>query len=74
MATEYLKYLYSDKAQELIAQNYYRPRDPAIAAKYAKQFPKLDLFTIDAFGGWPEAQKKHFVDGAIFDKIYLPGQ
>jgi sulfate/thiosulfate-binding protein len=75
VAKEYLQYLYSPKGQELIAQNYYRPRDPAIAEKYAKQFPKLELFTIDdTFGGWPVAQKKHFVDGAIFDKIYLPGQ
>lgn len=74
VAKEYLRYLYSSKAQELIAQNYYRPRDPAVAAKYASQFPKLELFTIETFGGWPVAQKKHFVDGAIFDKIYLPGQ
>ena len=45
--------------------------DPAVAAKYDRQFPKLTLFTIDeVFGGWTKAQKTHFADGGVFDQIY----
>ena len=69
---EYLKYLYSPEAQEIIAKNFYRPIDPEVAAKYAKQFPKLNLVTIQDFGGWAKAQKVHFADGGVFDQIYAP--
>jgi sulfate transport system substrate-binding protein len=70
VAKAYLDYLYSDEGQEIAARNYYRPRSVTIAAKYAKQFPKVELFTIDAaFGGWTKAQKTHFADGGIFDQI-----
>jgi len=73
-AQEYLEYLYSPEAQEIAAQNYYRPRDEKVAAKYSDQFPKLNLFTIDdGFGGWTKAYETHFKDGAIFDQIYVPG-
>ena len=73
VAEAYLQYLYSEEGQEIAARNFYRPTDPKIAAKYAKQFPKLTLVTIDgAFGGWPNATKTHFADGANFDQIYLP--
>jgi sulfate/thiosulfate transport system substrate-binding protein len=72
LARAYLEYLYSKEAQEIIAKHHYRPRDPAIAATYAKQFPKIDLVTIADFGGWAKAQKAHFGDGGIFDKIYSP--
>jgi sulfate transport system substrate-binding protein len=72
VATEYLNHLYSPAAQELIAKNFYRPIDPAVAAKYAKQFPKIQLVTIQDFGGWTKTQKDHFVDGAIFDQITAP--
>jgi len=72
VATEYLKHLYSPEAQEIIARNYYRPIDSQVAAKYAKQFPKLSLVTIEDFGGWAKAQKEHFADGGIFDQIYAP--
>jgi len=68
-AREYLNYLYSKDAQELIAKNYYRPTDPEVAAKYTATFPKLNLLTIKDFGGWGEAQKAHFDDGGIFDQI-----
>ena len=69
----YLKYLYSDEAQDIIGRNFYRPRNPKIAEKYAKQFPKLELVTVDSdFGGWTNAQKTHFDDGGIFDQIYKP--
>ena len=68
-AREYLAYLYSPAAQEIIAKNYYRPSEPAIALKYASQFPKTELLTIADFGGWKEAQQKHFDDGGVFDKV-----
>jgi sulfate/thiosulfate-binding protein len=72
VAKAYLEYLYSDEGQEIAARNFYRPRNEAIAAKYANVFPKLELITIDeAFGGWAKAQKTHFADGGSFDQIYL---
>jgi sulfate/thiosulfate transport system substrate-binding protein len=71
VATAYLQYLYSPQGQEIAAQNYYRPRLPGVAAKYSKQFPKVDLFTVDeVFGGWGNAQKTYFDDGGVFDQIY----
>ena len=71
VAEAYLHYLYSPEGQDVIAQNYYRPRLPEIAAKYDAQFPKLNLFTIDElFGGWQKAQSEHFSDGGVFDQIY----
>ena len=69
-AQAYLEYLYTPAGQEIAAQNYYRPIDPKVAAKYAKQFGKVNLFTIDQlFGGWTNATKAHFADGAIYDQI-----
>ena len=71
LATEYLKWLYSDKGQEIAAQNFYRPRNEYILKKYSDIFKPLELFTIDeAFGGWVKAHNDHFADGAIFDQIY----
>jgi sulfate/thiosulfate-binding protein len=73
VATAYLEYLYSRAGQEIAAQNYYRPRSPEVADKYQKQFPKIDLFTVDElFGGWTKAQKTFFDDGGVFDQIYQP--
>ncbi len=73
-AQAYLAFLYTPEGQEIAAKNFYRPRDPKVAAKYASKFPKIDLFTIDAvFGGWQKAQPRHFGDGGIFDQIYTPG-
>jgi sulfate/thiosulfate-binding protein len=75
VAEAYLKFLYTPQAQELIARNFYRPSDPAIAAKYASKFPKIQLITVDAvFGGWQKAQAVHFADGGVFDQIYQPGR
>ncbi len=71
-AEAYLKYLYSPEGQEIAAKRFYRPRDAQVAAKYASQFPRIDLFTIALFGGWKKAQKEHFADGGIFDQIYKP--
>lgn len=71
VAEEYLKFLYTEEAQDIIGKNFYRPTSAKAQAKYAKQLPKLNLFTIDeAFGGWEKADKAHFADGASFDQIY----
>ncbi len=75
VATEYLTYLYSKEGQDIIGKNFYRPTNPEVAAKYAKQFPKMELVTIDKdFGGWNAAQKKHFADNGIFDQIVATGK
>jgi sulfate/thiosulfate transport system substrate-binding protein len=75
VAEAYLQYLYTDEGQEIIARNYYRPTVDKEAKKYAAQFPKIKLFTIDeVFGGWTKAQKTHFADGGSFDQIYQPGK
>jgi sulfate/thiosulfate-binding protein len=74
-ATEYLQYLYSPEAQDLIGKHFFRPADPAAAAKYASQFPTLELLSIDEdFGGWKKAQATHFADGGVFDQIYAAGR
>jgi sulfate/thiosulfate-binding protein len=71
IATAYLEYLYTPEGQEIAAKNFYRPRLAEVADKYTKQFPKIELFTVDdAFGGWTKAQKTYFDDGGIFDQIY----
>ncbi len=75
VAQAYLEYLYTDAGQETAARNFYRPRSVAVAQKYAAQFPKVTLFTIDeVFGGWQKAHATHFADGALFDQIYQPGR
>ena len=75
VADAYLQFLYTPEGQEIAARNHYRPRDEKVAAKYASTFAKVELFTIDqAFGGWQNAQKAHFNDGGMFDKIYRPGR
>jgi sulfate transport system substrate-binding protein len=72
VAQAYLEFLYTPEAQDIIGRHYYRPRDAAAAAKYSAKFPKIDLVTIEDFGGWRKAQKDHFNDGGIFDRIYKP--
>ena len=75
VAEAYLRYLYSPQGQEIAAKNGYRPRDAAVAAKYAGRFPTLPLFTVDdTFGGWQKAQTAHFADGGTFDQIYTTGK
>jgi sulfate/thiosulfate transport system substrate-binding protein len=70
VATAYLEYLYTPEGQDIAGKHYYRPRDKKTADKYAKQFGKVNLFTIqDVFGGWTSAQKTHFADGGVFDQI-----
>jgi sulfate transport system substrate-binding protein len=69
VAQAYLEFLYTPEGQEIAARNFYRPRDPAIAAKYASQFAQLELVTIEHFGGWKLVQKEHFAAGGVFDQI-----
>ncbi|WP_420138683.1 sulfate ABC transporter substrate-binding protein [Sphingomonas sp.] len=69
-AEAYLRFLYTPAAQEIVARNFYRPRNPAVARKYAARFPSLKLFTVDKnFGGWRRVQKAHFADGGVYDQI-----
>ncbi|MFD2612190.1 sulfate ABC transporter substrate-binding protein [Paenibacillus gansuensis] len=71
VAEAYLEYLYTEEAQVIEAKNYYRPRLASVAEQYAEQFPDIPMLTIDQdFGGWAEAQQKHFADGGTFDEIY----
>ncbi|KQW19595.1 ABC transporter permease [Afipia sp. Root123D2] len=71
VAEAYLKYWYTKEGQEIAGRNYYRPRDPEVAKKFAADFARVDLFTIDdMFGGWTKAQKEHFSEGGVFDQIY----
>ena len=75
VAEAYLQFLYTKEGQELAAKHHYRPRNAEVAAKYAADFPSLDLLTVDdQFGGWHLAHKAHFADGASFDQIYVPGR
>ena len=74
VAEGYLNFLYSPLAQDLIGKNHYRPRNPQALAKYGAKFKKIPLVTVDdTFGGWKKAQKTHFADGGVFDRIYRPG-
>jgi sulfate/thiosulfate transport system substrate-binding protein len=73
VAEAYLNFLYTPQAQDIIAQNSYRPRNPAALKKYAANFPAIKLFTLnEVFGNWRTAQKTHFNDGGVFDQIYTP--
>ena len=71
LANNYLKFLYTPEGQDIIGRNFYRPMDPAVAARYRSQFKSLQLFQIDRnFGGWARAQAAHFNDGGLFDQIF----
>ena len=70
VAKAYLEYLYSEEGQDIAGKNFYRPRSEAALNKYASQFSKVKLFTIDeVFGGWQKTQARHFGDGGVFDQI-----
>jgi sulfate/thiosulfate-binding protein len=69
-AEAFLKFIYSEPGQTIAAKDYYRPRDPDVAKEFEGKFPKLDLITINDFGGWRKAQTKHFADHGVFDSIY----
>src|SRR5438128_751640 len=69
VATAYLQYLYSSEGQQIVARNYYRPRNVKAAGSYVKQFPKIQLFSLNQyFGNWQQAQKTYFADGGVFDQ------
>jgi sulfate transport system substrate-binding protein len=74
VAQAYLEFLYMPAAQRIIGDNFYRPRDAAIAATFSERFPQLEMVTIKDFGGWPAAQAKYFADGGMFDRIFTPGR
>ncbi|MCM8775079.1 MAG: sulfate ABC transporter substrate-binding protein [Candidatus Omnitrophica bacterium] len=73
IAKAYLEFLYTEEGQEIIARHYYRPRSETVAKKYEAQFQPIHLLTINDFGGWQEAQTKHFSDGGIYDQIFSGG-
>jgi sulfate transport system substrate-binding protein len=70
LAKAYLEFLFSDEAQEIGAKSYFRPITPALLAKHADRFPRLELVSIARLGGWPALQRKHFAEGGLFDQIY----
>ena len=71
LAKAYLTHLYSPEAQDIVGKHFFRPRDKKALAKWSRNFPKINLVTVDnEFGGWGKAQKKHFDDGGTFDQIY----
>jgi sulfate/thiosulfate-binding protein len=71
VAKAYIEALYTPEGQKIAAENYYRPTDPTVAAKYEAQFPKVKLFTLESqFGSWQNAQKTHFSDGGTFDQVF----
>jgi sulfate/thiosulfate transport system substrate-binding protein len=73
VAEAYLRYLYSEEGQEIVARHHYRPAAEASRSRYADRFPSLELFTVDAvFGGWGAAHRAHFADGGTFDRVYRP--
>jgi sulfate transport system substrate-binding protein len=73
VAEAYLRFLYTDKGQEIAAKHFYRPRAEAVLARYRSQFPNIKLFTItDVAGTWKEVQAKHFADHGVFDQLYQP--
>ena len=72
VAQAYLEYLYTPEGQDIVARNFFRPRNTGILETYAERFPQVRMFTIDdAFGGWREAQTRHFNDGGIYDRIFV---
>jgi sulfate/thiosulfate transport system substrate-binding protein len=74
VAEAYLQFLYTKQGQEIIAKDNYRPRDQAVLAAHANDFPKIPLYTLtDVFGNWQKTQATHFADGGVFDQIYKPG-
>lgn len=72
IARGYLEFLYSEEAQDIVAKSFHRVNNPAIKAKYAKQFPDVKLVTVEAiFGGWEKATKDHFAEGGILDQVFV---
>jgi len=73
VAEAYLEFLWTEKGQELAAQNFLRPRHPEVFKKYAHQFPPAATIRVEeVFGSWADVMKTHFADGGIFDSLYKP--
>jgi sulfate transport system substrate-binding protein len=71
-AEKYLRFLYTDEGQEIIARHHYRPINPEILKAHENDLPPIELFDVTAFvKDWDEAQKKFFAEGGVFDTIYL---
>lgn len=70
VAEAYLRYLYTPAAQEIIAENFYRPIDAQVLARHAAEFPQVNRVNVSALGGWPKVQREFFDDGALFDQLY----
>lgn len=71
IARAYLEFLFTDAGQELAAKHHFRPRDPAVLARYSDRFKSLELFTVaEVFGDWEAVQKTHFADGGLYDQFY----
>lgn len=71
-ATDYLTFLYTPAAQDVIGRHHFRPREATAMATHAHMFPQLKLALISEFGGWVAANANYFADGAMFDQIYKP--
>jgi sulfate transport system substrate-binding protein len=69
----YLRGLYTDRGQTIVAENFYRPRDAKVLAQYGARFPKVAMTNIADFGGWSKVEAQQFADGGVFDRIYKPG-
>ena len=75
LSYDYLSYLWSPQAQELAAQNYFRPTDKKIIAKTTALFPEVNQFDVNQrFGSWDTINTKHFVDNGLFDRLYVSAQ
>jgi sulfate transport system substrate-binding protein len=73
LAEEFLRFLYTEPAQQIAARHFFRPTSPALLEASRRQFPALKMFTIDQIsGGWHKAHAEHFADGGLFDRIYRP--
>ncbi len=71
VSTAYLQFLYSAPAQEIMAKNFYRVVDPAVAKAHAAQFPAVKLVSADAFGGWDKIAAEHFAAGGLIDQVFV---
>jgi ABC-type sulfate transport system substrate-binding protein len=73
VAEAYLKYLYTDAGQEIIAKHFYRPINDAVLKKHSADFPTIKLFSVkEIAANWTDAHKKYIGDGGVFDGIYKP--
>jgi sulfate/thiosulfate transport system substrate-binding protein len=73
VAEAYLKFLYTDEGQTIIAQHFYRPFSETVLKAHAATFPAMKLFPItDIAKDFPDAHKQFVAEGGVFDSIYKP--